>query len=115
MERNRFFQFQWRPRPPTLLSAEKQRAILKNLKHYSKKYDEEDEALLNAADEEFLAARGKEMHEWQEWRASKDSWVAEQQEAKKKLLGDRWCDNDFRLEKVDVTVILDTKEEIAKV
>lgn len=49
VERNRFYQFQWRPRPPTLLTPEKQKAILKNLKHYSKKYDEEDEAILMQA------------------------------------------------------------------
>lgn len=43
---DRFFQLLWRPRPPSLLSEEKQREIVKNLRKYSKRYEEEDEALL---------------------------------------------------------------------
>lgn len=43
---DRFFQLCWRPRPPSLLPEEKQRDITKNLRRYSKRYEEEDEALL---------------------------------------------------------------------
>lgn len=43
---DRFFQLNWRPRPPSLLSEEKQKEIVKNLRKYSKRYEEEDEALL---------------------------------------------------------------------
>ncbi|KAL6784025.1 EIF3B [Auxenochlorella protothecoides x Auxenochlorella symbiontica] len=114
VERNRFYQFQWRPRPPTLLSAEKQKAILKNLKHYSKKYDEEDEAILMQADTEFLAAREKQMEEWREWQATKAEWAAEQAEAKKALLGDRLRDGDFTVQLAEVTVVLEVKEEAVK-
>ena len=113
-ERNRFFQFQWRPRPPSLLSAERRRAVAKNLRHYSKKYDEEDEALLNAADEEFLAAREGVMREWRDWRAAREGWAAEQEAFRRAALGDRWREGDYRLEKVDVTVVLEVKEEPVK-
>ena len=46
LPRDRFFQFLWRPRPPSLLSEDALRALARNLKKYSKRYDEEDEALL---------------------------------------------------------------------
>lgn len=49
---DRFFLFRWRPRRPSLLSNEKKQEIERNLEMYSKKYDEEDEVLLMAADTE---------------------------------------------------------------
>ena len=46
MPRERFFQFSWRPRPPTLLEPGQEEEIVKNLKKYSQKYEQEDQALL---------------------------------------------------------------------
>jgi hypothetical protein len=46
VQRDKLFQFSWRPRPPSLLPAEKEAEIVKNLKAYAKRYDEEDEALI---------------------------------------------------------------------
>jgi hypothetical protein len=46
MPRDRFGQLSWRPRVPSLLPREKEEEIRKNLKEYSRRYDEEDEALL---------------------------------------------------------------------
>jgi hypothetical protein len=46
MPRDRFGQLTWRPRVPSLLPREKEEEIRKNLKEYSRRYDEEDEALL---------------------------------------------------------------------
>ena len=46
--REKFFQFSWRPRAPSLLSEEQEREIQRNLKtHYSRRYDEEDLAALH--------------------------------------------------------------------
>ncbi len=42
MRRDKFFQFFWRPRPPSMLSDAKEKQIRKNLREYSRKYDEED-------------------------------------------------------------------------
>ncbi|GER55854.1 eukaryotic translation initiation factor 3subunit B [Striga asiatica] len=41
--RDHFFQLLWRPRPPTLLSPEKEEEIAKKLKEYSRKYEAEDQ------------------------------------------------------------------------
>lgn len=46
MPRDRFGQLSWRPRVPSLLPREKEEEIRKGLKEYSRRYDEEDEALL---------------------------------------------------------------------
>ncbi|KAL1210408.1 Eukaryotic translation initiation factor 3 subunit B [Cardamine amara subsp. amara] len=36
--KEQFFQFAWRPRPPSLLSEQKEEEVAKNLKKYSEKY-----------------------------------------------------------------------------
>ena len=47
MPRDKFFQFSWRPRAPSLLSEEQERAIQRNLKSvYFRRYEEEDQAAL---------------------------------------------------------------------
>jgi translation initiation factor 3 subunit B len=76
--RDRFYQLTWRPRPPTLLSEEEQKKIVKNLKQYSKRYDEEDEALLASADAELLAERSRLAAEWRDWLNSKKEYIERQ-------------------------------------
>ncbi len=44
--KDRFFQFSWRPRNASLLSAEQERDILKNLKKYSEKFAKDDDIIL---------------------------------------------------------------------
>lgn len=114
---DRLFQFSWRPRPPCLLSAEKQKEIAKNLKSYGKRYDEEDEALLAAVDSEAAAERRRIEEAWNEWRKSKDDWVKEQIEGAKKLLGARWKEpeSEYHVEEVEVSAVFDVKEEVLKV
>jgi len=42
---DKFFQLLWRPRPPSLLSEAKEKEVRRNLRDYSKKYEEEDNLL----------------------------------------------------------------------
>ena len=114
--RDRFFQFAWRPRPPSLLSAERQREVAKNLRQYQKRYDEEDEALLAAADSEFVAERERLLAEWRDWRATRDAWAAEQAEGVRALLGARWRPEaeEYVLQEVEVSAVVDIREEPAK-
>ena len=44
--KDRFFQFSWRPRNVSLLTAEQERDILKNLKKYSEKFAKDDDIIL---------------------------------------------------------------------
>eukprot|EP01071_Lankesteria_metandrocarpae_P004328 Lankesteria_metandrocarpae@DN3484_c0_g1_i1.p1 len=43
----RFYGIEWRPRPPRLLNAEAERDVHRNLKAYSKRFDEEDHRVRN--------------------------------------------------------------------
>ena len=66
--RDRFKQFIWRPRPPTLLSKEKQKQIRKNLREFSRVFDEEDAAEESNVSAELVAHRKRLVDEWNAWR-----------------------------------------------
>ncbi|KAF2200132.1 eukaryotic translation initiation factor 3 subunit B [Delitschia confertaspora ATCC 74209] len=63
-----FKQFIWRPRPPTLLSKEEQAEIRKNLRNYSKLFDEQDLAKKNTANRQVVEHRRRLLQEWLSWR-----------------------------------------------
>lgn len=67
---DRFKQLLWRPRPPTLLSKEEQAEIRKNLRNYSKLFDEQDMAKKNTANRQVVEARRRMLSEWLAWRES---------------------------------------------
>ncbi|KAH0605215.1 uncharacterized protein H6S33_005197 [Morchella sextelata] len=65
---DKFKQLLWRPRPPTLLTPSAQKAIRKNLREYSKAFDEEDLFESEAANKEVVEARMRMLDEWRAWR-----------------------------------------------
>lgn len=64
----RFKQFVWRPRPPTLLSKEEQKKIRKNLREYSKIFEEQDFEKKNTANRAVVEKRRRQLEEWVAWR-----------------------------------------------
>ncbi|GAA5854670.1 hypothetical protein JCM8547_004930 [Rhodosporidiobolus lusitaniae] len=80
---DKFKQLLWRPRPPTLLSAAEQKKIRKNLRDYSRQFEEQDQ--LEAANEntELVEKRTRLIDEWNAWRRE----CQEQIEARRKELG----------------------------
>lgn len=66
---DRFKQFAWRPRPRTLLTKEQQKTIRKNLKEYSRQFEEEDAAQESNVSAELIQARKRAINEWNAWRA----------------------------------------------
>ncbi|KAK9378692.1 uncharacterized protein V2V93DRAFT_375595 [Kockiozyma suomiensis] len=64
----RFKQFLWRPRPPTLLSKEQMREVRKNLREYSRVFEQEDLAEESQASKELIAQRVRLLEEWRAWR-----------------------------------------------
>lgn len=66
---DRFKQFIWRPRPPTLLTKEQRRQIRRNLKEYSRAFEEEDAAEESNVSAELIAHRKRLVDEWNAWRA----------------------------------------------
>ncbi|OJT11372.1 Eukaryotic translation initiation factor 3 subunit B [Trametes pubescens] len=75
---DRFKQFLWRPRPPTLLTKEQQRQIRRNLKEYSRVFDEEDAAEESNVSAELIAHRKRLVDEWNAWRVRCKEEVAEE-------------------------------------
>lgn len=79
-----FYQFHWRPHPPSLTPPDKIEDIRKNLKEYTKRYDGEDEKLRIAQLEAFLSERRaamaefdrvyQELIEWKESQKEHDQW-----------------------------------------
>jgi translation initiation factor 3 subunit B len=96
-----------------LLSKEKQKEISKNLKKYSKRFEEEDEKLLAAVDSELLAEREKMLSEWNSWKESRAEWAEKQKEGIKQLLGSKWVapEEEYIVQEVEVSAIVDVREQ----
>lgn len=65
---DKFKQFTWRPRPPTLLSREDQKQIRKNLREYSKDFDEQDRIEEDKERGAVVEERRRLLSEWLAWR-----------------------------------------------
>jgi translation initiation factor 3 subunit B len=79
---DKFKQFLWRPRPATLLGKDEQKKIRKNLREYSKRFDEEDAAEESNVSAELIAHRRRLIDEWNAWRAKRiKELAAERQKA----------------------------------
>ena len=63
-----FKQFIWRPRPPTLLSKERQKEIKRNIRQFSRVFDEEDAAEESNVSAELVALRKRLVDAWNAWR-----------------------------------------------
>ncbi|XP_043485001.1 eukaryotic translation initiation factor 3 subunit B [Leptopilina heterotoma] len=65
---NGFNQLLWRPRPPSLLSAEQIKEIRKNLKKYSSQFESKDRMRLTRASKELIEKRCSLMKAFEEYR-----------------------------------------------
>lgn len=109
--KDRFFQFLWRPRGKSLLSPEQEREIEKNIKKYSKKFEEIDEKIRNQADSNVASAKKAQEDKWKNWVAAKKA-VQDTDAFKStmnKLLG---AQANAHLEVVETTVV---EEEIISI
>jgi translation initiation factor 3 subunit B len=66
---DRFKQLSWRPRPPPLLTKDEQKKVRKNLREWSKLFDEQDFNKKNAANRAVVEHRRRLLEEWNAWRA----------------------------------------------
>lgn len=63
-----FKQWAWRPRPDRLLSKEEQRTVRRNLREYSRVFEEQDQARKNTANRAVIDQRRQQLEEWRAWR-----------------------------------------------
>ena len=75
---DKFKQFAWRPRPATLLSREEQKQIRKNLREYSKDFDEQDRIDEDKERGAVVEERRRLLSEWLAWREQERKEVAEE-------------------------------------
>ncbi|KAJ7115864.1 eukaryotic translation initiation factor eIF2A-domain-containing protein [Mycena epipterygia] len=66
-----FKQFIWRPRPPSLLSQEQRRRIRKNLREFSRQFDQDDAQEDNEVSAGLVAHRKRLLDEWNSWRGNR--------------------------------------------
>mmetsp|Transcript_2751 Transcript_2751/g.4396 ORF Transcript_2751/g.4396 Transcript_2751/m.4396 type:complete len:713 (+) Transcript_2751:120-2258(+) len=74
--KEKFYQFLWRPRASSLLSAEGEAEIVQNLKKYSKRFEELDESIRNQQDTHLAAEKQGVTDEWNRYLASKREELA---------------------------------------
>nr|SVE70275.1 EOG090X01UY [Daphnia similis]SVE70899.1 EOG090X01UY [Daphnia similis]SVE71530.1 EOG090X01UY [Daphnia similis]SVE72163.1 EOG090X01UY [Daphnia similis] len=75
---DKFCQLQWRPRPPSLLSAQQIKDIKKSLKKYSAQFEVKDRLKMTKASKELVEKRRKLMQEYEDLRKQKQEEYAEQ-------------------------------------
>eukprot|EP00877_Chromochloris_zofingiensis_P000044 jgi/Chrzof1/1003/Cz01g36140.t1 len=111
LPRDRFFQFSWRPRMPSLLPPDKEAEIVKNLKVYGKRYEEEDEAITMQADADVLQERQKMLDEWNAWLESRIEYVEQLKQFIREQYDTAADEEEYTMETVTVEQILDSREE----
>jgi len=63
-----FKQWAWRPRPDRLLSKDEMKNVRKNLREYSRQFDEADLAKKSSANKAVVDERRRQLDEWLAWR-----------------------------------------------
>ena len=106
--RDRFKQFIWRPRPPTLLSKERQKQIKRNLREFSRVFDDEDAAEESNVSAELIALRKRLVDEWNAWRGLRKKELGESTHQK--------TTQDDSTEEIEVWIeeVIEQNEEIVE-
>lgn len=76
----KFKQFLWRPRPPTLLSKEEQKTVRRTLREYSREFDEEDRYAVDIANTQIVEERQRLLNEWYSWMQDEQEQIKEERE-----------------------------------
>jgi translation initiation factor 3 subunit B len=76
----KFKQLHWRPRPPTLLSKEEQRTVRRNLREYSREFEEIDREMEEGANQAVIDARKRLYAEWYSWVRDEKEMLSEERE-----------------------------------
>lgn len=63
-----FKQWAWRPRPERLLSKDEMKNVRKNLREYSRQFEEVDVAKRSSADKAVVEFRRQQLNEWLAYR-----------------------------------------------
>lgn len=75
-----FKQWAWRPRPERLLSKEEMKTVRKNLREWSKQFEEQDAAKKNTANRAVVEQRRRALDEWLAWRERTETNLREERQ-----------------------------------
>ncbi|CAI5518545.1 unnamed protein product [Closterium sp. Naga37s-1] len=114
LPRDRFMQFLWRPRPPSLLPAEKEAEVSKNLRKYSRKYEVEDEEAGAASSAAEVERRRMVLDEWRQWQAEWRHIDEQEEKLRAAIRGGVKEEEEYKAEEVEVEEIIDIQEEIER-
>ncbi|KAI3742981.1 hypothetical protein L1987_60682 [Smallanthus sonchifolius] len=112
--KDHFFQFLWRPRPPSFLSPEKEEEIFKNLKKYSKIYDIQDQDISVLLSEQDREKRKQLKDDWERW-VSEWKRYHEQEKMERQMLRDGEAsdvEEEYEAKEIEVEELLDVTEEV---
>ena len=73
-----FKQWAWRPRPERLLSKDEMKNVRKNLREYSRQFEDIDQAKKSSANKAVVEARRRMLEEWYAWRERIEQDVLEE-------------------------------------
>ncbi|GFZ00756.1 eukaryotic translation initiation factor 3B-2 [Actinidia rufa] len=112
--KDHFFQFLWRPRPPSFLSPEKEEEVFKNLKKYSKKYEAEDQDVSLLLSEQDREKRRRLKDEWDSWVNNWKKWHEGDRSERQRLRDGEASDEEeeYEAKEVEVEELLDVSEEV---
>ncbi|XP_051147222.1 eukaryotic translation initiation factor 3 subunit B-like isoform X2 [Andrographis paniculata] len=113
--KDHFFQFLWRPRPPSFLTPEKEEEIAKNLKKYSKKYEAEDQDVSLQLSEQDREKRRMLKEEWDRWLSEWKRLHEEEKLERQKLRDGEASDDEeeeYEAKEVEIEEVLDVSEEV---
>nr|AAW27182.1 SJCHGC06664 protein [Schistosoma japonicum] len=79
--------FTWRPRPPTLLSAEQLQTIKRNMPKYNSQLANEDRMLASKASRELFEKRQKLLAEFNAWKSNLIKLYNQDEEERFRLRG----------------------------
>merc|ERR1719189_3135274 len=82
---DKFCQFLWRPRPPCFLAKEQIKEIKKNLKNYSKKFDDDDKMKIREISKELLEKRQNARSHFDTYRSKKTGEFKDQKDRRLQL------------------------------
>jgi translation initiation factor 3 subunit B len=112
--KDNFYQFLWRPRPPSFLTAEKEEEIAKNLKKYSKKYEAEDQDVSLLLSEQEQEKRRIVKEEWNKW-VNQWKQLHEEEKAKRQELRDGEAsdeEEEYEAKDIEVEEVVNVSKEI---
>ena len=103
-------QFLWRPRPPSMLSRDAQKQIRRNLREYSRDFEEEDRIADDKEKGAVVDERRRLLAEWLEWRGD----TLDDLHYERRELGLEEETDDVEANGEDATTVEEIKEEIVE-